>query len=524
MKKISFLVLVLVFALCLPLLAACGSGSNGGEETTEKELVASEGLEYYPLPDGTYAVASGTAQYLEEIIIPKEYMDKEVTVIVENAFINCANLKRITIPDSVTSIGNSAFSGCRSLASVVFGENSQLTSIGNCAFIGCGGLTSITIPDSVTSIGSGAFYGCYTLIEIYNLSSLNITAGSSNNGSVGYYAKNVYTDESVASKFVEKDGYIFYCDDDASEYYLMRYTGSDTELVLPDDINGHNYEIYQYAFYYRDDITSITIPAGVTSIGDSAFYSCSSLTSIACGKNSKLISIGDYAFSGCGGLTSIVFGENSKLISIGDGAFGYCYSLTSITIPDNVTSIGSDAFYGCYTLIEIYNLSSLNITAGSSNNGSVGYYAKNVYTDESVASKFVEKDGYIFYCDDDASKYYLMRYTGSDTELILPDDINGHNYKIYNYAFCDRDDITSVAILSGVTIISMRAFDNCSNLTSITIPDSVMGIGHYAFNDCSSLTTVYYMGSEEEWAEIGVGSGNSCLTDATIVYNYVPEE
>ncbi len=337
MKKISFLVLVLVFALCLPLLAACGSGSNGGEKTTEKELVASEGLEYYPLPDGTYAVASGTAQYLEEIIIPKEYMDKEVTVIVENAFKNCANLKRITIPDSVTSIGNSAFNGC-------------------------------------------------------------------------------------------------------------------------------------------------------------------------------------------GGLTSVVFGENSQLTSIGDWAFGYCYSLTSITIPDSVTSIGSDAFYGCYTLIEIYNLSSLNITAGLSNNGGVGYYAKNVYTDESVASKFVEKDGYIFYCDDDASAYYLMRYTGSDTELILPDDINGHNYKIYNYAFYDRDDITSVAILSGVTIISMRAFENCSNLTSITIPDSVMGIGHYAFNDCSSLTTVYYMGSEEEWAAIGVGSGNSCLTDATIVYNYVPEE
>ena len=337
MKKISFLVLVLVFALCLPLLAACGNGANGGEETTEKELVASEGLEYYPLPDGTYAVASGTAQYLEEIIIPKEYMDKEVTVIVENAFKNCANLKRITIPDSVTSIGNSAFIGC-------------------------------------------------------------------------------------------------------------------------------------------------------------------------------------------GGLTSVVFGENSQLKSIGDWAFEYCYSLTSITIPDSVTSIGSDAFYGCYTLIEIYNLSSLNITAGLSNNGGVGYYAKNVYTDESVASKFVEKDGYIFYCDDDASKYYLMRYTGSDTELILPDDINGHNYKIYHYAFYDRDDITSVAILSGVTSISMRAFENCSNLTSITIPDSVMGIGHYAFNDCSSLTTVYYMGSEEEWAAICVGSGNSCLNDATIVYNYVPEE
>ena len=362
MKKISFLVLVLVFALWLPLLAACGSGTNGGEETTEKELVASEGLEYYPLPDGTYAVASGTAQYLEEIIIPKEYMDKEVTVIVENAFKNCANLKRITIPDSVTSIGNSAFNGCSGLTSIVFGENSQLTSIGN------------------------------------------------------------------------------------------------------------------------------------------------------------------LAFSGCGGLTSIVFGENSQLKSIGDWAFGYCYSLTSITIPDSVTSIGSDAFYGCYTLIEIYNLSSLNITAGLSNNGSVGYYAKNVYTDESVASKFVEKDGYIFYCDDDASEYYLMRYTGSDTELILPDDINGHNYKIYHYTFYDRDDITSVAILSDVTSISMRAFENCSNLTSITIPDSVMGIGHYAFNDCSSLTTVYYMGSEEEWAAIGVGSGNSCLTDATIVYNYVPEE
>lgn len=101
-----------------------------------------DGLAYYPLPDGTYGVMAGTTKYLEEIEIPAAYNGKAVTQILPSAFMNSANLTKITIPDSVTSIGYAAF--------------------GN-----CDGLTGITIPNSVTSIGNYAFSGCYGLTDIY---------------------------------------------------------------------------------------------------------------------------------------------------------------------------------------------------------------------------------------------------------------------------------------------------------------------------------------------------------------------
>ena len=241
-----------------------------------------------------------------------------VTSIGEHAFDGCTGLTTVKISDNVTEIGDYAFlncpvesatmpasaiksvqkdylttvtitSGdipyrafltqidsysyrtCTSLTSVIIAD--KVTSIEMEAFSDCDGLISVTIGRGVRNIGNSAFNGCYRLIEVYNKSSLNITAGSVNNGYVGYYAKNVYSREGGSKLSTDENGYVIY--KNGADKILVAYQGNAANPVLPDGIT----EIYQYAFWGLG-ITSITIPDSVTSIGDYAFYYCTELTSI----------------------------------------------------------------------------------------------------------------------------------------------------------------------------------------------------------------------------------------------------
>ena len=257
------------------------------------------------------------------------------------AFYNCTNLSNVTIGSGVTSIGSDAFYNCSGLTSITIPDS--VTSIGYEAFSGCTKLTSVTIPDSVTSIGDYAFDGCYRLIEVYNKSALPITAGSSSNGYVAYYAKNVYKNEGGSKLATDENGYVIYTDGD--EKILVAYHGTETELTLPTDIT----QINQAAFSGCSKLTSITIPDSVTSIGNYAFKGCNSLTSITI--PNSVTSIGSYVFSWCSRLTSITIPDS--VTSIYEYAFEWCSSLTSVTIGSGVTSIGERAFWGCKGLTSV---------------------------------------------------------------------------------------------------------------------------------------------------------------------------
>ena len=175
---------------------------------------------------------------------------------------------------------------------------------------------------------------------------------------------------------------------------------------------------------------------------------------------SSVTSIGSFAFSDCSGLTSIDI--PSSVTSIDSYAFQNCSSLTSISIPDSVTSIGYSAFSGC---------SSLN-------------------------------------------------YNEYDSALYLGNANNPYLALVK----AKNKDITTCTIHEKTKVLLQDAFRNCSSLTNISIPDSVTSIYYSAFYDCSGLTDVYYTGTEEEWAKVTIFSNNDYLINATIHYNYVPEE
>ncbi|MCM8871885.1 MAG: leucine-rich repeat protein, partial [Paludibacteraceae bacterium] len=374
----------------------------------------------------------------------------------------------VTIPSSVTTIGNSAFYNCSRLTSIEIPNS--VTSIEEYAFYDCSELTSVTLPNSVTSIGSKAFYNCSGLKEVINKSDLNITQGSTANGYVAYYADYVCNGgKTVIGDFIFSD----------RDKTLVKYTGNGGNITLPENFNGGSYTIGASAFSGNTTLTSIAIPNSVTSIGNYVFKNCSGLTSVtipnsvtSIGGNAfercirltsitipnSVTSIGNYAFKNCSGLTSVTI--PNSVTSIGSSAFENCTGLTIIAIPSSVTSIGSSAFKGCARLKRVINKSALNITKGSTANGYVAYYADIVSNEGTVIGDFI-------FSDQDKT---LVEYIGNGGDITLPENFNGENYTIGASAFSGNTTLTSVVISNSVTGIVDGAFSGCSRLTSIIVP------------------------------------------------------
>ena len=289
-----------------------------------------------------------------------------VTSIGNGAFSSCSSLTSIEIPSSVTSIGDSAFKGCSNLTSIEI--PSSVTSIGNGAFSSCSSLTSIEIPSSVTSIGDRAFRGCGSLTSIEIPSSVTSIGNSAFENCSSLTSINV---EENNQSYCSEDGVLF--NKDKTELIKYPSKKADKQYVIPSSVTS----IGDYAFESCSSLTSIEIPSSVTSIGNYAFESCSSLTSIEI--PSSVTTIGNSAFNGCSSLTSIEI--PNSVTSIGSNAFYNCRSLTSIEIPSSVTSIGNSAFYGCTKLTTINYHGTPEqfsaITIGSSNenfkNATVNY-------------------------------------------------------------------------------------------------------------------------------------------------------
>ena len=440
-------------------------------------------------------------QFLDKIEIVE--LGNGVTDVGDLAFGLCSSLKKVSLPEGLKSIGAFAFGyadpGPRNKLTEIT-IPSSVTSIGECAFLNAA-LESIVIPNDVETIGDSAFY-TETLKEV----SMPIVEG------ISFYDV-FYNPEKVeiTSGNAVPNEY-FYDDHDR--------VNSLKSVILPKSIAS----IGNGAFYNCSSLTEITIPSSVTSIGDSAF-SYTAVESILIPKSVETIGFGAFAFcplkaysvevdnanyaskggvlynSDCSKLIAYPAGAAtsfeipSGVTEIGDAAFYGCVLLTDVTIPNSVTTIGNSAFNRCKSLKSV----SIPGTVTS-----IGDYA------------FLSCDGLTSIVIPN-SVTSIGDYSFANCEKLENVTLSGNLTKIAKDSFCGCTGLASIIIPESVTSIDDCAFEGCTGLTSITIQNSSIKIYYSAFRNCYNLKDIYFAGSPEEWRAIIISDAD--INGAAVHYS-----
>ena len=390
----------------------------------------------------------------------------------ESAFDGCSSLETLNLPSGITSIDNDTFFGCSSLEALNL--PSGITSIGDYAFYGCSSLRSLPLPSGLISIGDGAFRGCYSLTSLEFPSSLTTLGDAVLGGCFGL------TNLTLHSGLTEvKSNYLFYEMSNNNLKEVRYIIDSDLETYLQSN-HPIFYQINCGIKYYLNDqeITTLEIPSGITSIGDGVFFNSNGLTNLTL--SSRVSSIGISAFSYCGNLQDVryyIYDDFATYIQNGHPAFyvgcGIKYywnnqEISTLEIPSSVTKIGDYAFHRCS------GLTTLNLP---SNVTSIGYRAFSECSDLTsvdLPSSITNIGDYVFFYCENLSK------------VNLPSEITA----ISNGAFGGCSSLKNIELPAGITSIGEDAFVNCSNLQNMNLPSGITTIGDYAFVGCSNLTNV----------------------------------
>lgn len=459
-------------------------------------------LDIPPTIDGYPVVAIGSQafsdyNYAAEVVIPEG-----VEVIESFAFYQCGNLQEVYLPDSLITIGDKAFCNCKSLEIVHFGENlktiaygafsacrkldfyldlpNKLEVIGSGAFYDCDRLETVLLPDSLKELGSKAFGMCDRLDYIYIPDGIpKIGAQVLYCSACYYYSSNWYGDafyigsylldtkKTLTGKYTVLKGITHIADGAFERCRNM------TEVVLPEGLQV----IGAGAFENCIGLESIVIPQGVTTIDDEAFYWCDNLADIQL--PDSVTYIGEAAFErtafyknaenwdngvlyagsclvSCQSSVSGVLQVRQGTKTIVGSAMKDRTKLTEVILPDTVTSIGENAFYGCSRLTSV----SLGKDISHIGAGAFGQCGSlETITVDPENETYCSQGNCLIRRQD---RCLVMGCKGSK----IPRD-------------------------GSVTSIGDYAFEGCAGLTEITIPDEILYIGVGAFRDCNNLTTMH---------------------------------
>ena len=496
----------------------------------------------YRIDENDAMVAAAEAT-LTEANIPSsvEFEGNQYPVIKINdrVFSGNTNLTSVTLPESLTTLGDRAFYTCKSLKTIKI--PSGVTAIPDYCFNHCLSLESVTIPEGVTTIGDGAFFGCnlkeltlpstVTMIEIGAFLSNNrcqsITCNATTPPNLGenVFGYNASTTVKVPLQSIAAyrqaegwknftnyyggeviaDGITYRIDENDAMVAAAEATLTEANIPSSVEFEGNQYPVIKIndeVFSGNTNLTSVTLPESLTTLGDRAFYTCKSLKTIKI--PSGVTAIPDYCFNHCLSLESVTIPEG--VTTIGDGAFFGC-NLKELTLPSTVTMIEIGAFLSnnrCQSItcnattppnlgenVFGYNASTTvkvplqSIAAYRQAEGWKGF--ANYYGGEMIA------DGITYRIDDNGAMVAVAEATLTEANIPSSVEFEGNQYpviKINDRVFSGNTNLMSVTLPESLTTLGDRAFYTCKSLKTIKIPSGVTAIPGHCFDGCSSLESV----------------------------------
>jgi uncharacterized repeat protein (TIGR02543 family) len=480
-----------------------------------KKVIFEEDMETIP---ANILTCRGYDSYVTSVIIPTSVknigdfafygcnnycissLHEGVEKIGESAFEECDKIQTITIPKTIKTIGENAFAGCENLKSVIIntdkvGENN--VTIGSLAFKQCEKLTTVELSENISSIGTSTFSGCTSLKNLTLPEYLTYIGDC--------FIENTAIESIVIPKNVAecrlslmRNGSLANCKSlkivifedgmkkiPAGILASPSYVSNVTTVQIPSSVK----EIGDWAFYSSENLQLDNLPEAVQVIGQGAFKDCTKIKTIEIPQTIR--NIAEQAFLGCTALESVVMQYNSVLddtVQVGASAFADCVMLTTVELSENVSGIGNCAFSGCV------KLKSLSLPE---NLKSLGY-------------RFIENT--------------------SISSIVIPQQLQECGIEKgdekYNGPLSGCETLKTVLFENGIAKIPSYVCANVSSLIEITLPVSVKKIKEDAFYQCPSLKTVYYSdGTQADWGNISIESGNDSLEEVLINYHeHVPEE
>lgn len=442
--------------------AAGSEGGTGSFSINGDVLISYSGTEAtVTVPDGIRVI--GDEAFKSNTSVVNVVLPDSVEEICYRAFYGCSNLQSVNLPETMTALGKQAFYNCKKLAS--FGLEDKglipagLTEIPEGCFYNCNALAgALVVPEGVTTICTQAFYGLQSITSL----TLPTTLNSWSNGNAQFSGCSSLTQINLPETLTTLPRNCFF--------------GAKALTALPDLKNVT--EIGQSCFQGCTALVNVTIPATIQVMGANVFYGCTALTSVHFEGDPEM---GKTVFQNCKALTSVT----GNFTTIPEKMFQDCDAMVTFTIPDGVTSIGKQAFYGCDLLESVifpatYNAATLSI-------GEAPFYNCKKCSGFTVAEgctalKFV--DGVLY--SGDGKQLILLPGDFAETTFVVPEGVE----VIADYAFNGKTKLQSITFPSTLKSIGAYAFQKCSALTAIDLPDGVTTVGANAFSNCSAVKTL----------------------------------